>query len=119
MSSIENIIQSADSLSRRFANLSNNYRILILAYLIQRKEATWSEIKQFLDNVYGSINPNTLHFHLKALINSDMIRWSGSEEKSIYLLGNIPNDISDAIKNKIPLEDYKLEIRSNEGLDQV
>ena len=98
MSNVENTIKHVNILSKRFANLSNDYRIAILIYLIQKKEATWSEIKQFLENMYGSINPNTLHFHLKALITSDMIRRSGSEEKSIYFLGNISDDILEAIK---------------------
>lgn len=111
MSNTENTLEHVNILSKRFANLSNNYRILILAYLIRKKEATWSEIKQFLENIYGSIiNPNTLHFHLKALTNSDMIRWSGSEEKGVYFLGNISNDISEAIEKEITLESYKIEI---------
>ncbi|HEY7573506.1 MAG TPA: helix-turn-helix domain-containing protein [Nitrososphaeraceae archaeon] len=113
MSKIEDTVKHVNALSKKFANLSNNYRIAILAYLMWKKEATWSEIKQFLENMYGSINPNTLHFHLKALINSNMIRWSGSEERGTYFLGNMPDDISEVIRSEVTLDDSKIEIKPN------
>jgi DNA-binding HxlR family transcriptional regulator len=101
MKDIANAIESANNLSKRFAILSNNYRILLLAYLIEKHEATWSNIKQFLEDYSGSVNPNTLHFHLKTLIEADLIKRLGSEEKTVYSIGKIPTDISEEITEEI------------------
>lgn len=95
------ITESANNLAAEFSTLSSPYRILIIRYLLQNREATWSEIKQFLEAHFGSLNPNTLHFHLKELIKADLIGRSDRDEKSTYVLKSVPQEISDAIKKKI------------------
>lgn len=88
------IAQIATKIAGKFEVLSNPYRTLILAFLLKKKEASWSDIKQFLESNAGSINPNTLQFHLKALLHANMVRRSGSEDNIVYTPGIISDEIS-------------------------
>jgi DNA-binding HxlR family transcriptional regulator len=93
------IIEKANKITKEFTILSNVYRTLILLYLYKTKGSTWSEIKEFLQKNNGIVNPNTLHFHLKALINAGYIKRSGSEDLSIYQIDKIPSNILQEIKD--------------------
>jgi DNA-binding HxlR family transcriptional regulator len=92
------IIDSANDLAQKFSMLSNAYRILIIMYLSSKKRATWTDIKQFVEKNVGSVNPNTLHFHLKALTEIGYVVRSGGEDKTTYELGKVPDYIVDAVK---------------------
>ena len=93
------IVEKANKITQEFTILSNIYRTLILLYLYKTKGSTWSEIKDFLEKNDGAVNPNTLHFHMKALINAGYIKHSGSEDLSIYQIDKIPNNILQEIKD--------------------
>lgn len=88
------IAQIAARIAGKFEVLSNPYRTLILAFLLKKKEASWSDIKQFLESNVGSVNPNTLQFHLKALLHANMVRRFGSEDNIVYVPGVVPSEIS-------------------------
>ncbi len=88
------IAQIATKIAGKFEVLANPYRTLILAFLLKNKEASWSDIKQFLESNVGSINPNTLQFHLKALLHANMVRRAGGEDNIVYMPGVVPNEIS-------------------------
>ncbi|MEM3160252.1 MAG: helix-turn-helix domain-containing protein [Nitrososphaera sp.] len=96
-----NITEVASKVAERFGVLSNPYRTLILAFLLKKKKASWSEIKQFLEGHYGSVNPNTLQFHLRALIQANMVERSGSDEDIIYSLGQLPKEIQTTLSTEI------------------
>jgi DNA-binding HxlR family transcriptional regulator len=101
MSSNTNILEVANKITEKFAILSNIYRTLILIHLYKKDNSTWSEIKEFLEKNNGTVNPNTLHFHLKALIKAGYVKHSGSEESSIYQIDQIPHFILQGIKESI------------------
>lgn len=98
---LSNITESATKVAARYSTLSNPYRILILAILADKKRATWSDIKRVLEGYSGTVNPNTLHFHLRALMVTKMIRRWGTNDIIIYTLGDVPDDILVTIKKEI------------------
>lgn len=91
------IVQAAKKISTEHAALSNIYRVVTLAYLTTNDQATWSDIRRFIETNLGSVNPNTLHFHLKALLQNGFISTEGSQEKPVYRLGELPPDIKETI----------------------
>jgi hypothetical protein len=64
---------------------------------MEKKHATWSDVKQFIETKMGSINPNTLHFHLKTLTQDGYIKRSGGDNKIIYELSSIPEYLRKSI----------------------
>ncbi len=95
------LLENANQITTDCSLLSNIYRTLIIMYLMDKGKSTWSEIKQFIESNSGSINPNTLHFHLKALIDSKFIKMQQlGIEKNVYALDNLPQSISDIIRSK-------------------
>lgn len=68
-------------------------RLLILSYLTQSGTATWSELLKFLSSELGPVNPNTLHFHLKVLIQARWVKRSGSEEAPSYSVTKLPEEV--------------------------
>ena len=98
-----NIVEQANSISKQFSILSNIYRILIILYLKENKQANWSEIKDHIESNCGRLNPNTLHFHLKALLERKFIKRITIGDKFVYELDKLPTEILHAIsvnKNK-------------------
>lgn len=95
------VLEAATRVSRMYETLSNVNRVLILIYLAERHERSWSEIKRFLESCSGPVNPNTLHFHLKALTEASFIRRVGSEDKPTYEIDRLPGEITDTIKKVI------------------
>lgn len=87
---LSKILKSANELAQSFSTLSNKYRILIILCLMEKKHATWTDVKQFIETKKGSINPNTLHFHLKTLTKDGYIKRSGGDTRIIYELSSIP-----------------------------
>ena len=101
MSSNTDIIEIANKITENFAVLSNVYRTLILMHLYKNDNSTWSKIKDFIEKNIGSVNPNTLHFHLKALIHAGYVKRSGSEDSSIYQIDKTPDFILQVIKESV------------------
>jgi hypothetical protein len=95
------VLEAAGRLSEKYGVMSHVYRMMMTAYLQKRGQATWSELKQFLEGYFGSVNPNTMHFHLKALVDAKILDRKGSEERMSYAIGTIPEHIAKAISEEI------------------
>lgn len=70
-------------------------------YLIENKEASWLEINSFLESQFNSINPNTLHFHLKSLMEANLVSHSGNDEGAMYRTNEIPSYIIEGLEEII------------------
>jgi DNA-binding HxlR family transcriptional regulator len=78
--------------------LGNRLRILILVVLLARGRRSWNELKKEIEDLIGSpINPNTLSFHLKKLIQSELVTKIGSIE-------NLEYEIAPGKESEIPAE---------------
>ena len=95
----QDTLKATNELTAKFGALSNTYRSLILIYLSDKKEATWTEIRNFLESNSGRLNPNTLQFHLKALIENGFVVRFGHEVKSLYKLGKIDKVVTDMLRS--------------------
>jgi DNA-binding HxlR family transcriptional regulator len=84
--------------------LGNRLRILILVVLLARGRRSWSELKKEIEDLIGSpMNPNTLSFHLKKLIQSELVTKIGSIENLEYEIApgkesEIPEEIREVAK---------------------
>jgi DNA-binding transcriptional ArsR family regulator len=52
---------------------SNPLRSFTAAFIAVKEEVTWSELKAAIEKWAGPVNPNTLSFHLGALIDAGFI----------------------------------------------
>jgi len=86
----------ASSTSEHYEPLANPFRIILLYAVSALGEAKWSDIKVLLEKVLGSVNPNTLSFHLKRLIDAGWIIKTEALEDPKYTV-NLP----DAIKGEL------------------
>jgi DNA-binding HxlR family transcriptional regulator len=78
--------------------LGNRLRILILVVLLARGRKSWNKLKKEIEDLIGSpINPNTLSFHLKKLIQSELVTKIGSIE-------NLEYEIAPGKESEIPEE---------------
>jgi DNA-binding HxlR family transcriptional regulator len=78
--------------------LGNRLRVLILVILLARGRRSWNELKREIEDLIGSpINPNTLSFHLKKLIQSELVTKIGSIE-------NLEYEIAPGKESEIPEE---------------
>lgn len=98
---LSNISEPVTKVAATYSTLSHPYRILILAYLIDKGCASWSDIKRILESYSGTVNPNTLHFHLRVLKAAKMIRRFGTNDIIIYTLGDVPDNILATIVKEI------------------
>lgn len=98
---VESLIEK---IAKKHESLANPIRIHILSIVSALGEASWSKIKAMLESRYGQVNPNTLAFHIKKLIESDLISRSGSPESVTYV-ANIPKDLREELREVI--EFYK------------
>ncbi len=67
---IENLIVQASKKCELFAN---PLRSFIAAFIAVKEEVTWSELKDAIEKWAGSVNPNTLSFHLGELAAAGFI----------------------------------------------
>lgn len=67
---IEDLIKQSSKKNELFANPLRNF---IAAFIAVKEEVTWSELKGAIEKWAGSVNPNTLSFHLGALIDAGFI----------------------------------------------
>jgi DNA-binding HxlR family transcriptional regulator len=88
----------------KYEVLDNRLRILILVVLLARGRRSWSELKKEIEDLIESpINPNTLSFHLKKLIQSELVTRIGSIENLEYEIApgkesEIPEEIREVAK---------------------
>jgi predicted transcriptional regulator len=98
-------------IAKNFSMLSNVYRALILIFLAEKKQATWTEIKKYIESNKEAVNPNTLHFHLKSLLEYDYVKLKQVGERNIYQLNQAPpeliNSAIETIKTEIKKKSSK------------
>lgn len=71
-------------LSQKYGALANPYRLAILRFVAAEGRATWGQVERELESVFGRrVNPNSLSFHLRKLIDSQFLVQAGTE----YRLG--------------------------------
>jgi predicted transcriptional regulator len=92
------LVEKIKQITDKHSILSNPYRIMIIFFVWKNKRATWSEIRDFVESNLGKLNPNTLQFHLKTLIESEHIKRINEGEKSIYTTGNVDESLIKEIK---------------------
>ena len=100
------LVEAATRISKEHSALSNVYRTMTLGYLVVKKRGTWSDIKKFLGSHVGPVNPNTLHFHLKALVQNGFIVARGKQEKPVYQIGYLPSEIRWSVREVVKLIEH-------------
>lgn len=80
--------------------LANKIRVLILSIILMLNEAKWNDIKIILNKLVGPINPNTIAFHLKKLIEAKWVIRGGSVEAPKYI-AHAPEDVEKELKELI------------------
>jgi len=87
------ILMLSQSIAKEHAPLAHQLRVTILAIVLALGRASWSDIKYVIERIYGSVNPNTLAFHIRKLIDAGYLKKSGSMETPIYE-PNVPEDVA-------------------------
>jgi len=82
---VHEIRELASLTAERYEPLANPLRIIILYIISALGEARWSDVKLLLENILGRVNPNTLSFHLKKLIEAGLIVKTGAPEDPRYM----------------------------------
>lgn len=85
-----------DSVSSTAFLLSHPLRLRIIEFLNTHKTATWKEIIEDLENIFGRLNPNTINFHLTMLVNKKIIE--KKEEKYRLINSELVNSLIKAIE---------------------
>ena len=67
---LENLLKQS---SKQCELFSNPLRSFTAAFIAVKEEVTWSELKAAIEKWAGPVNPNTLSFHLGALIDAGFI----------------------------------------------
>lgn len=67
------ILRRAEEIAKRNELFSNPLRILVLASIVARGVASWSEVKSDLEELVGPVNPNTLAFHINRLVEAGVV----------------------------------------------
>ncbi len=98
---VQEIMQRTHAVSRRHDVVASPFRVLVLSIVLQRKEARWADIKRCVEAILGDVNPNTLAFHLKRLVDVGWVRRSGSPEAPVYTVGDIPDSIRSEIMEEV------------------
>ncbi len=85
MTNVEHeIINLAKSLALKHDALAHELRVLILTIIAAQGRVSWADLKSALERIVGSINPNTLAFHIKKLISRGYVEREGGPESVIY-----------------------------------
>ena len=59
--------------------IKNEKRLFMLRELMLKRDLTWTEIVKITDEHFGiRLNPNTISFHLKYLMDRDIIKKVGN-----------------------------------------
>lgn len=59
--------------SKRCEIFSNPLRMFIALVLFAKREVAWSELKSDIEKSIGSVNPNTLSFHIGRLMETGFL----------------------------------------------
>ena len=78
------VIKLATEWAKENEVLSNPFRALVLAIIVSKNSASWNDIKNTLDKLWGEFNPNTLSFHLNRLIEAGLVEKVQMGERHIY-----------------------------------
>jgi len=70
--------------SQKCELFSNPLRTFIALFIVAKEETTWSELKSFLEKSGGSVNPNTLSFHIGRLMETGFINKVKGEGQPRY-----------------------------------
>lgn len=89
---IRGILAKADKIAGRHEPLSHRLRILILAATAALGEASWTDLKALLEALLGPVNPNTLAFHIRKLVDAGLLQRAGSPESPVYKLAREPGE---------------------------
>ena len=86
--------------SRKYRALANPYRLAILNLVATKGKVSWVQLDRELETVFEKrINPNSLSFHLRKLIESQFLTQSGSDHR-LGRLGSERKDELSAIRLK-------------------
>lgn len=95
----EELMKKVDELVRKCLALANPYRVLILAVVAARVDASWSEVKTALEALLGPVNPNTLAFHINQLVSAGYLERFGPQRSPRYRAKEVPREIEELLKN--------------------
>lgn len=59
--------------SKNYELFGHPLRHFIALVIVAKGETTWSELKSFLEKSGGSVNPNTLSFHIGRLVETGFL----------------------------------------------
>lgn len=68
MSKDSKLIEEIDRISRFNSLLGHPLRLAIIKDIYEHDEVSWSEIVEYLESIFGKLNPNTVNFHLTKLV---------------------------------------------------
>jgi DNA-binding transcriptional ArsR family regulator len=91
---------------------SNPLRTFIALFVVAKGEVSWSELKNALEKRSGSINPNTLSFHISKLIETGFLKKVNGESQPKYRINE--DHVSDIEKmvGKDLIQKMKEELKS-------
>jgi DNA-binding transcriptional ArsR family regulator len=86
----KNIVTKYEFVSIIVSLLGHPIRLRIIKFLNDKKTATWKEIVEDLENMFGKLNPNTINFHLTMLVNKKIVK---KEEEKYSLIDFEKNEL--------------------------
>lgn len=79
------ILDLCREVAREHEALSNEYRVLILALLLDMGRASWTELKRRMERILGyQLNPNFLAFHIRRLVTAGLVRREEAGREVVY-----------------------------------
>jgi DNA-binding transcriptional ArsR family regulator len=94
----QEINKRVDRMSKECETFSSPIRTLITALVLAKNEMSWTQIKEMVEKITGSLmNPNTLGFHIAKLVEMEYIEKVGTKEQPVYrvIKANVPKIIND------------------------
>ncbi len=98
MNARRRFIDEVNLIVRESSALANSIRVMILAVVAFKGEASWHEIRDFVEGFVGDVNPNTLAFHINRLAEAGYIARVGPRRSPKYLAKVIPERITSLFK---------------------
>jgi len=98
-----------DKKSREYEIFSNPLRTLILLFVLSKEEVAWSDLKNFLEEHIGKLNPNTLSFHLSKLLEAGYLikveleaqpRYKIAEDRQSEIEGMLGKELVEKIREQ-------------------
>jgi len=95
----EKVLKRAEEIARKASAMASPIRVLVLAVIALRGEARWHEIKGALEELVGSINPNTLAFHINRLVEAGYVERAGPQRSPRYFARNVPPEVEGLLED--------------------